>query len=390
MRILGLMSGTSHDGIDAAIVEFAADGDGLTARTLFHDSTPYDPALRARIVAALPPAAVTLEEVVRLDTLIGQAFAGAASAAVAAAGGVDLVASHGQTLFHWVDPETRRARGTLQLGQPAWIAEATGAPVVSDVRSRDIAAGGQGAPLVGLLDGLVLAGRSGVPAALNLGGIANLTVAGGGIDAVRAWDVGPANALIDAVVQDRAAHPAGYDADGAIAARGRVDAALLRVLLEEPYYGLPAPKSTGKELFHLGYVEAAIHAAGTTPSTADLVATLTELTVRTVVDAVRAAGVTELFVSGGGARNPVIMAGFARALAPVPIRPTDDLGLGADEKEAVLMTLLGWCAWHGVPASLPGATGAREPRVLGSITPGAAPLRPGTPRPMPRFLRPIR
>lgn len=390
MRILGLMSGTSHDGIDAAVIEFAPDGEGLTARTIFHDSTPYDPALRARLVAALPPSPASLDEVTQLDALIGRAFADAAAAAIAKAGGVDLIASHGQTVYHWVDPDSGAARGTLQLGQPAWIAEATGVPVVADVRSRDIAAGGQGAPLVGLLDGLVLAGRAGTPAALNLGGISNITVVAGGADAVRAWDIGPANALIDAVVQQRGAHPAGYDEGGRIAASGRVDGALLRVLLDEPYYRLRPPKSTGKELFHPEYVAAAQERAGTAPSTADLLATLTELTVRTVADAAREAGVTELFVSGGGAHNPVIMDGLARALAPVPVRTTDALGLGGDEKEALLMALVGWCTWYGVPASLPSATGARAPRVLGSITPGAAPLRLPEPRAMPRFLRPIR
>ncbi|WP_240482461.1 anhydro-N-acetylmuramic acid kinase [Microbacterium sediminis] len=384
------MSGTSHDGIDAAVIEFAPDGDGLTARTLFHDSTPYAPELRARLVAALPPSPTTLDEITRLDALIGRAFADVAAAAIARVGGVDLIVSHGQTVYHWVEPDTGAARGTLQLGQPAWIAETTGVPVVSDVRSRDIAAGGQGAPLVGLLDGLVLAGRAGTPAALNLGGISNITVVAEGADAVRAWDIGPANALIDAVVQQRGAHPAGYDADGRIAASGRVDEALLRVLLDEPYYRLRPPKSTGKELFHPEYIAAAQRRAGTALSTRDLVATLTELTVRTVADAAREAGVTELFVSGGGAHNPVIMDGLARALAPVPVRRTDELGLGGDEKEALLMALVGWCTWHGLPASLPSATGARAPRVLGSITPGAGPLRLPEPRAMPRFLRTAR
>lgn len=388
MRILGLMSGTSHDGIDAAVVELLPEAEGLIARTLFHDSTPYAPDLRARLIAALPPAPTTLEEVTRLDTLIGQAFAAVARDAVSHAG-VDLIVSHGQTVFHWIEPETAAARGTLQLGQPAWIAEATGVPVLADVRVRDITAGGQGAPLVGLLDGLLLADRAGAPAALNLGGIANLTVVRGGLDDVRAWDVGPANALIDAVVRARGAHPAGYDADGAIAASGRIDGDLLEMLLDEPYYRLSPPKSTGKELFHLAYVEAALARAGSAPATADLVATLTELTVRTVADAARGAGVTELFVSGGGAHNPVIMAGLARALDPVPVRRVDELGLGGDEKEALLMALVGWCTWHGLPASLPGATGARAARVLGAITPGSGSLRLGEPRPMPRFLRPV-
>ena len=389
MRILGLMSGTSHDGIDAAVVDFEPEGDGLTARVVHHDATPYDPELRSRLVAALPPAGTSLAEITRLDTLIGRAFADAALAAAEAAGGVDLIASHGQTVYHWVEPSPQGAavRGTLQLGQPAWIAEATGIPVLSDVRIRDITAGGQGAPLVGLLDGLVLAGRSGRPAALNLGGIANLTVVHNG--EVRAWDTGPANALIDAVVRDRGAHPAGYDADGALAAAGRIDETLLSELLAEPYYALRPPKSTGKELFHLEYVTEALRRAGTVPETADLVATLTELTVRTVADAARDAGVTELFVSGGGAHNPVIRSGIAAALDTVPVRSTEVLGLGIDEKEAVLMALIGWCTWHGVAASVPTATGACAPRVLGALTPGAAPLQLPEPRPMPAFLRPV-
>ncbi|MFB7842861.1 anhydro-N-acetylmuramic acid kinase [Microbacterium sp. NPDC056052] len=388
MRVLGLQSGTSHDGIDAAVVEFRIDeqphgvaphsaaphGVALRGTVLHTAETPYAPELRARLVAALPPAATTLAEVCELDTLIGQAFAEAAAAAADAVGGVDAVCSHGQTVFHWI--EEGRARGTLQIGQPAWIAERTGAPVVSDMRIRDIAAGGQGAPLVSLLDDLLLRNalsEGGVAAALNLGGIANVTVVGSG--PVLGYDIGPANALIDAVIQDRGLDERGYDADGRIAAAGRVDEHLLAALLDDPYYALPAPKSTGKEHFHLAYVRDHVAAQGRGIADADLVRTLTELTVRTVARDIAARGVAFLAVSGGGAHNPVVMDGLRAALDGVEVVPADALGAPADAKEAILFALIGWCTLNGVPAVLPGATGASAPRILGTITPGSGPLR---------------
>ena len=369
MRVLGLLSGTSHDGIDVTVVDFEESGGALHGTVLHDDSIPYDPALSARLIAALPPAQTTLAEVCELDTLIGQAFAEAAAAAAAAVGGVDAVCTHGQTVFHWV--EDGHARGTLQIGQPAWIAERVGAPVVSDVRIRDITAGGHGAPLVSFLDELLLRGRAGVSAALNLGGIANITIVGP--DGISAYDVGPANALIDAVVVAERLNERGYDADAAVARGGRVDEALLAALLDDPYYALPAPKSTGKEHFHLEYVRE--HAAGRALSPADLVRTLTELTVQTVARDVRAAGIRFLAVSGGGCRNPLIMQGLRDALPDVEVVLADELGASADGKEAILFALIGWCTLHGVPAVVPGGTGARAPRILGTITPGAGPLR---------------
>jgi anhydro-N-acetylmuramic acid kinase len=187
MRVLGLISGTSHDGVDSAVVDWSLDGGVLTGTLLHLGERPYEPELRARIVAALPPHRIDLGEVCALDTLIGQAFADVAAGVPA-----DLICSHGQTLFHWV--QDGRVLGTLQLGQPAWIAERTGLPVVSDVRVRDVAAGGQGAPLVSYLDLLLMAGMPGRTGALNLGGIANLTVR----EPALAYDTGPACALIDA------------------------------------------------------------------------------------------------------------------------------------------------------------------------------------------------
>nr|SBO98301.1 Anhydro-N-acetylmuramic acid kinase [Nonomuraea gerenzanensis] len=365
-----MISGTSHDGIDVAVVDFELVGSVLEGRVRHTASTPYPAELRARLIAALPPAPATLAEVCVLDTLIGQSFAGAAAAAIEAGGPVDLVVSHGQTVYHWV--EGAHALGTLQIGQPAWIAERTGAPVLSDVRIRDITAGGHGAPLVSVLDGLLLGAYEGGAAALNLGGIANMTVVRG--DTLYAYDIGPANALIDAVVTSRGLHPRGFDEDGRIAASGRVSERLLAVLLDEPYYRLAAPKSTGKELFHLEYVDAALARAGVSAGDADLVATLTELTVRTVAHDVRAAGVGTLVVSGGGCRNPVVMAGLRAALPGVTVSPSDDFGAPADDKEAIAFALIGWLTAHGLPGTVPGGTGAAGARILGTLTPGAGPL----------------
>ncbi|ADD43174.1 anhydro-N-acetylmuramic acid kinase [Stackebrandtia nassauensis] len=376
MRVLGMISGTSHDGIDTAIVDFGADGDRLHGRIVHTGSHPYPTGLRSRLAAALPPAETTLSEVCELDTLIGQTFASAAAEAILASGDVDLIVSHGQTVYHWV--EGGHAHGTLQIGQPAWIAERTGAPVLSDVRIRDITAGGHGAPLVSYMDTLLLAGVDGVPAALNLGGIANISIPRGAGD-VTAYDIGPANALIDAAVVRHGGHPAGFDEDGRIAASGTVDEALLAVLLADAYYRLPAPKSTGKEHFHIGYVDQAVATAGSQIGFADLVATLTELTIRTVADDVRAAGVTKLLVSGGGAHNPVIMDGLRSALTGTEVASSDTLGAPADDKEAIAFALIGWCTAHGLPGSNPAGTGARSARILGTLTPGAGPLTLPTP-----------
>lgn len=389
MRVIGLMSGTSYDAIEAAAADLALDGDALLLRSLGHLSVPYPDELRDRVAAALPPAPTTTQAVCALDTGIGQAFAGAAGRALRdlCAGTADLVVSHGQTMHHWVEDGT--VRGTLQLGQPAWIAEATGLPVVSDLRSRDVAAGGQGAPLVALTDTLLLSGLPGTPAALNLGGIANITVVAPGAEPL-AFDTGPANALLDAAVHHFTDGAAAYDEDGRRAGAGRVSPGLLRVLLDDPYYRRPAPKSTGKEHFHLPYLRRALDSVPV-PDTADVLATLTRLTAVTVADACRAHGVTRLVVSGGGTRNPVLMRMLAEELPGVPLGPSDELGLPSAAKEALAFAVLGFLTAHGLPGALPSGTGARRATVLGSITPGRTPLRLPEPaaRP-PRLLRIIR
>ncbi|RZU20288.1 anhydro-N-acetylmuramic acid kinase [Kribbella rubisoli] len=381
MRVIGLMSGTSYDAIDAAAADLRLDGDVLVLTPLGMLSQPYPPELRAAVAASLPPASTTVEQVCRLDTGIGQAFAAVARQAVEqlCGGYADLIVSHGQTVYHWVDDAT--VRGTLQLGQPAWIAEATGVPVVSDLRARDVAAGGQGAPLVSIIDVLWLRGRPGVPVALNLGGIANITVVHG--DPV-AFDTGPANALIDAVVTELTGRP--FDADGVMAARGQVHEELLGRLLAEPYYERPAPKSTGKELFNLAYVAKAMEGLPEIPAE-DLVATVTTLTARTVADAVRRYGGTEVVASGGGIQNPALMHLLADELE-IPVRTTDELGMPSAAKEAYAFAVLGFLSVHGLGGTVPSCTGAAHSSVLGSVTPGLSglPTIAGEARPPMRLL----
>ena len=378
MRVIGMMSGTSFDAVDAAAVDLEIVDRTVVLHPLGMVSQPYPAALQEGLVAALPPAATTMEQVCRLDTGIGQTFAELAQRANSelCGGGADLVVSHGQTVYHWVEAD--RVRGTLQLGGPAWIAERTGLPVVSDLRARDIAAGGQGAPLVSALDVLWLQGRGHVSAALNLGGIANVTVVDPEHDPV-AYDLGPANALIDAAVHRSTHGRMSFDADGRLGASGQVDADLLRALLAEPYYRRPPPKSTGKELFNLSYLDR-VTATRSALDTADLVATLTALTAQTVADALTDAGVEEVVASGGGTRNPVLMGMLRDRLAGVPVLTADDLGLPAPAKEAYAFAFLGFCTVSGLPATVPSCTGARHASLLGCITPGRSGL-PAVERP---------
>ena len=373
MRVIGLMSGTSHDAVDAAAADLVLEGDSLLLTPLGMVSAPYPEELRSALTAALPPASTTMRDVCRLDTRIGQAFAALATRAdrELCDGRADLIVSHGQTVYHWV--EQGRVHGTLQIGSPSWIAEATGRPVVSDLRTRDVAAGGQGAPLVSVVDVMWLRGRPGVPAALNLGGIANLTVARAAGDPV-AFDTGPANALVDAAAHALTDGRLEYDRDGALAARGRVDTALLQALLDEPYYAEPPPKTTGKELFHWPYLHTFLTGRDRLP-VEDVVATVTHLTARTVADAVRAAGATEVIASGGGTRNPTLMSMLRTALHGIPLRTSDDLGLPSEAKEAYAFAVLGYLTAHGLAGTVPSCTGARRPSVLGSITPGGGGLR---------------
>ncbi|MEV4126965.1 anhydro-N-acetylmuramic acid kinase [Nocardia sp. NPDC049707] len=382
MRVIGLMSGTSHDAIDAVGADIVLRDDTIQVRLVGQLSRAYPDELRSELIAALPPGAIDMATVCRLDAAIGQAFADAAAAAQREffSGAADLVASHGQTVYHWV--QDGAVKGTLQLGQPAWIAERTGLPVVSDFRSRDIAAGGQGAPLVGLFDLLWLAGHRERAAALNIGGIANVTVTG---DRPVAFDTGPGNALIDAAVELCTGGAERFDRSGERAARGKIDADMLETLLAEDYYRAPAPKTTGKELFNRSYLERVLD--GRTPAADDIVATVTALTARTIADALAPMRPTEVIASGGGTHNPTLMAMLGAYLGPTRLRTSDELGLPSAAKEATAFAVLGFLTAHGLAGSHPACTGASRAAILGSITPGAAGFAlPDAPTTMPRQL----
>jgi anhydro-N-acetylmuramic acid kinase len=372
MRVIGMISGTSYDAIEALAVDLELDGSTVVVDMLQHVSAAYPPELHAAIAAILPPATTTIEQVCRLDTAIGTRFAEVAAELAERAGGgpADVVCSHGQTVFHWV--EDGRALGTLQLGQPAFIAELTGSTVVSDVRTRDIAAGGQGAPLASLVDVLLLGSHPDrVCGSLNLGGISNVTVVGPDREPI-AFDIGPASALLDAVVSAASAGRETYDVDGCGAARGTVDAELLAVLLDEPYYAEAPPKSTGKELFHLAYVRERV--GDRQIARDDLLATLTALSAETIANDLRRLGVGEVIAAGGGTRNPTLMRELEQRLPGVSITTIDAYGIAEAAKEALVFALIGFLTVHGLPGTIASCTGASRATVLGSIAPGATAL----------------
>lgn len=371
MKAIGLMSGTSFDGIDAVLVDIVPRGDGYSATQIDFVSLPYADDVARRLRAALPPNRGSLQELAELHRDVGLEFARAARA-VASDARVDFVASHGQSMWH--DGERNV---TLQIGDPFVIREAMHATVCYDFRTADTAAGGCGAPLVPYVDAMLLASGDESRVALNLGGIANLTVlprglqrgAGGGYDVV-AFDTGPSNMLIDAFVYARSNGERRFDRDGELAARGRINEALLKAMLAEPYFAQAPPKSTGRELFGAQFLDR--YAAQLDDlSDEDGAATLTALTVASVGVAIaaHAPGVGRVIASGGGARNPTLMAGLARRLAPAIVESSDAAGIDADAKEAIAFAILGYETLRGRPGNVPRVTGARHPSVLGGIAP---------------------
>ena len=381
MRVIGLMSGTSLDGIDAALVRIEGDDAQAISWQIeaFH-TRPYTPAERALIHdAILEGDAASL---CRLHAELGELLASAALRACEAAGvapsDVDLIGSHGQTVWH--DPPADGRRGaTLQLGCPATIAERTGIDVVSDFRSRDVAAGGEGAPLVPWIDRALFALPDRARVLVNIGGIANLTRVPprGSGEALLAFDTGPGNGLIDAAVELATAGAESFDRDGVRAAGGAIDGALLERLLDDDYLRRPPPRSTGRERYGRPLVERIV--AELKPvherSWMSIIATLTAFTAQTIADALREhvlpLGVDELIVTGGGARNPSLMRMLRERLAGVEIVDAERLGVDPDAKEALAFAVLAWAYARGIPANDPAATGARGERVLGSFTPGA-------------------
>jgi anhydro-N-acetylmuramic acid kinase len=359
VKIAGMLSGTSLDGIDVAVCDVVAHGEGVRAACERFATVPFDEGLRARILAAYPPAPVGALELSALHAAIGEAF-GDAVRSVAGDTVLDAVASHGVTLAH-----DGAAHHTLQLGDAFRIRERAGATVVFDFRSGDTAAGGTGAPLVPFVDALLFAEYA--PCiALNLGGIANLTVLPDGI----AFDSGPANLPIDTYVALRSGGERRYDRGGALAAGGIVNDVLLGRMLDEPYFARTPPKTTGREEFGAPFV-ARWRRELDGLTFADAVATLTSLTVRSVADAARAAApsATTVIVSGGGARNPALVDGLRAELRELRVAVSDEFGVDADAKEAIAFAVLGYTTLRGKTAGLPRVTGASGPRVLGAIAP---------------------
>ncbi len=359
---LGLISGTSADSIDAVLVGFSRD----TPQLLASHAHPWPSALRECMLAlAQGEAALDVDAFGRLDVQIGHCFADAALQLLeqsgTAAHTVRAIGSHGQTLRH---RPTGAWPFTLQLGDPSVIAERCHIDVVADFRRADIAAGGQGAPLLPALHAMLLSRAGHARVVLNLGGIANITVLGDD-GSVRGFDTGPANGLLDAWCQRHRGEP--FDRDGAFAASGHASAGLLDAMLADPYFALPPPKTTGREHFHLDWLAA--HAQLQALRPADVQATLLELTARSVTAAIiqHAPAAEEILACGGGVHNGALMRRLAALLAPRAVLSTSRYGIDPDFLEATAFAWLARQRLLGLPGNLPAVTGARGPRVLGAI-----------------------
>jgi anhydro-N-acetylmuramic acid kinase len=359
VKIAGIISGTSLDGIDVAICDVRANADAVRVHCERFATIPFPETLRARIIAAYPPAPIGALELSALHAAIGEAF-GDAIHGVAGETKLDAVASHGVTLAH-----DGAAHHTLQLGDAFRIRERTGTTVIYDFRSADTAAGGTGAPLVPFVDALLFAAHAPC-VALNLGGIANLTVLPEGI----AFDSGPANLPIDTYVTLRSNGTLRYDGHGELGRAGTADAALLERLLDDAYFAKRPPKSTGREEYGAPFI-ARWRTELDALEFADAVATLTALTARTVSDAIRneAPRAELVIVSGGGARNPALLDGLRAMLTGIRVAVSDEFGVDADAKEAIAFAVLGYTTLCGRAAGLPRVTGAKGARVLGAIAP---------------------
>ncbi|HKF40584.1 MAG TPA: anhydro-N-acetylmuramic acid kinase [Candidatus Acidoferrum sp.] len=382
MLVMGLMSGTSADGIDVALAEIRGEPPKLRTRLLRHTSRTMPAGLRAEVLRIAEGGSCTAGEISQLNFRLGMAFADAARAGCkefrVARSRVRLIGSHGQTIFHQGRPVSflgRATASTLQIGEPAVIAARMGIPTVGDFRVADMAVGGQGAPLVPYADYLLYGDEKTGRVALNLGGIGNVTVLPAGAEAkeVVAFDTGPGNMLMDALVWHFTKKQQQFDRGARLARQGELNVKLLKALLRDPYLRLGPPKSTGREYYGRAYFEELLRLAkkhGAGPL--DVIRTATEFTVASVVDALkrfvlRKTKVQQLIVSGGGARNPLIMAQLAASLAPMEVLRSSEVGVPEEAKEAYAFALLGYETWHRRAGNLPSATGARKPVVLGKI-----------------------
>jgi anhydro-N-acetylmuramic acid kinase len=388
VKVVGLMSGTSMDGIDAALLELDGVPRDADWSLLAFRSAPYDDAQRERIKRCVEGG--TPELICGLHADLGEWLADATLALLEDAGvdaaDVAAVGSHGHTVWH-IPPGGDRRGSTLQLGDPATIAERTGVDVIADFRARDMAAGGQGAPLVPFADRILFSVPGKRRALQNIGGIGNVTwlPARGSEEPLLAFDTGPGNALLDLAAERASGGQLRCDIDGKLAARGRVDAELLESLLSDPFFAQDPPRSTGRERFGHAMVERLVSAKrpGDDGAWADLIATLTAFTARAIGDAYRRwvipRGLDEVIVTGGGAKNPALIAAIRAELAPIQLAGADALGLDPDAREAAAFAVLAWAHVLGASGNVPEATGARGARVLGSLTPGRAPGRVDAP-----------
>lgn len=381
MYIIGLMSGTSADGVDAAVCQITGEPGTMQARVVHGETTPYDAVTRQAILDNCDPTTSRVDAIARLNTSLAETFAQAASQVVAGAGmsltEIDLIGSHGQTLWHNVR-EDGTVDASFQVGEGAVIAERTGVTTINNFRARDIAAGGQGAPLTTYVDWLLLRHETHWRAVQNIGGMGNVTFLPplSKPDAAPVgFDTGPGNALLDAAVYHFTDGAQTYDHDGKLAKQGRIDEAWLADMLAHPYYQRDFPKTTGRELFGTAAAQRLI-AEGRARSLTDveIITTLTALTATNITDAYERfapAPIAEVILGGGGANNPVMVSLLRGLLPGVTVRKHEDLGISSDFKEALVFAVLAYETWHGRPGALPSLTGAAYPTVLGQIIPGA-------------------
>ncbi len=381
--VIGLISGTSVDGVDAVLVRVHGSGTSLRVETVASHEEPMSHALRARVLDACMRDGGTSSNICQLNFEVGELFARAAGNVAKAAGigldRVDLIGSHGQTIYHIGMPEVGQTLSTMQIGEPSVIAERTGVTTVADFRVRDVAAGGQAAPLVPYLDWALFRSESRTRALQNIGGIGNVTVlpAGAASTGVYAFDTGPGNALIDATTAIATEGRQSLDDGGQLAAAGAVNVELQNYILSHPYLAVPPPKTTGRDMFGEQYAREVwkrgqqLGLQGT-----DIIATCTSATAKSIANAYHDwilphNRIDEVFVSGGGARNPVLLRMLALELHGHKIALLEEIGGDANMKEAIAFAVFAAETVRGVPTSLPGVTGATHPSVLGKLVPGA-------------------
>ena len=382
--VIGLMSGTSVDGIDAAIVEITGHGLKTEVNLIAFETFPFPSGVPQRILALCQPDTGRVDDICEMNFYIGHLFAEAVKHILQESGmhanDIDLIGSHGQTIHHLpkdtnTDHNVSRYPSTLQIGEPAVIAHETGIPTIADFRVADMAAGGQGAPLVSYPDYLLFRDSTKTVGLLNIGGIANLTVlpANGTFDTVCAADTGPGNMCIDAVVSEITGGSERYDTAGKRAAQGTPDQRLIDEWLKHPFFHLSPPKTTGREMFGHTYAMECLTACREQElSDNDCIATLTEFTVQTIADYI-ARFITEqnpidtLYVSGGGVHNQTIMRRLDELLANTAVEPVDTSGVSADAKEAIAFAILANETLHGNAGNLPSATGASVRKILGKF-----------------------